>query len=1255
MLPAASVFANFDNVFTSLKASNITQGSASYSTTISANPGDEISLKAAIYNYSGAATTLKTFISMPQPSNATYIANSLYWIWDTASQNLNGGKGEIMFPNFYLDSDASGSVNAGDIRVNRYGLNATMTSGKYAAGSSVVASDYDDGDDLSSAVNYLYITGGNATWGSGEFVYVKGVGNSNLADIQVGDIRVVARGSYLAGSTVATGDSDIATGALTLATNLYRRDDANSGNDTLWPLDEGGFPLGDIPADGYVALNSFNMVVNQNSSNLIQPTLTITSNNTSSLSKSATINVDTTPSVSSVSFTPGAIMNDGVATTKIAVTTSDKNGVNDIASVTADLSLLGGSATTTLYDDGTHGDTTAHDGVWSLSGITTSVTAATYSAISATATDSTAQTANANGTLIVQSGGSPTITLNSVAPNLIGSTGDVVLKWQADEALWRYQVRIGGCDGNLATGTNVTLGDATGEILAGATEVTSTILNANFSGGSNSLYVCGIDADGLLGQNVTTITKDTDSPVVTVVKATPSTITTGETATITWNANESGSYQVMVGGSDCSNGILATGSNATGSYTAGSGNILSTIPAANLTSEGSNTIRVCVTDSSSNLGNTTTTISRDTTAPDAVSSVTLADNDTTNDGIDGRDITITWSPASSDASFNNYKLYLLPNGVTFDLAIHSAINSISSNQSANTFTGSADLKIDSANNPLAAGSYIAYVVAVDNSNQKSTPAASATSSLVLDDVAAPDFVSANTVDVNTLKLTFTEGISFVDTSKISATGLTVDAAYNSGGYTSGYKIDSDTKNIFLRINAVATNYTATNLALGACAVRDTTGNLNLNEAGNCGNLVPTTNANAAITGKTIIDGAGPTLTLTSPATSGSDNATVAVSYSLSETASDGSVRLRFTSTGGSADAASPHTIILSDAIVCSGVAGCHRSSGNHTFSFNGGSFTSIEKGAADKLIDGSKYTVELLGSDTLSNAGIAAANTNWSYDTTPPTAPVATQGFSTPTRNTTPQFDWASVSDAVSYRVVVSLQLTNYSPYFVSNSVNSPATSWVMNPAFASDGSADDNYIWKVYATDAAGNESSGSNQLTFTLNTQTSTPSIIAKDATSSSATATNSQTVNITLDGYQADATHYLLSETQNTKPVAGAITTALAGVAPQTVSYTFANAVEGLKTVYVWVKDALGNVSDNVSSATITLDTTPPAQPTLTATDADNGSQAGKTNAAGIVITVGNDGGSAKWCVGSIATGGVINNPTETNCDNATLGSS
>jgi hypothetical protein len=517
----------------------------------------------------------------------------------------------------------------------------------------------------------------------------------------------------------------------------------------------------------------------------------------------------------------------------------------------------------------------------------------------------------------------------------------------------------------------------------------------------------------------------------------------------------------------------------------------------------------------------------------------------------------------------------------------------------------------------------------------------------------PSLTSARTFDTQTLELTFSEAISVVNGGKISATGWTLDATYNLDGFTAGVKISpSDTKKVYLRgTTPLATDYTTTTLALAACAVRDVTGNTDLNEAGNCPDLGPATNANTAVTGQTIADGVGPTLTLTTPATAGTDNATVAVDYTLSEAAATNSVLLSFTATGGAADAASPHTLLLDNALV----GGTATAAGQHAFSFDASDFTSLEAGAGDALVDGALYTVALAAKDVVNNAGTPVSSTDWIYDTTAPIAPITTQNFSSPTATAAPDLAWGTVADAVTYRVELSLQATNYTPSFLSQDIAAPTTNWVVSPAFATDSTMDDTYVWRVYATDAAGNTSVASNQQTFVLNTQTDTPTVILSDQTNSSQTSTDSQTVNVALDAYSIDAVAYLLSETQSTQPLAAAITTALPGAAPQTVPYTFATATEEAKTVYVWVKDTLGNVSSNVSSASITLDTTPPPQPTLTVADANGGALAGKTNAASISVITDNDTGVAAWCLASGGSGYLPTAPTESACTTGQTGGS
>lgn len=1221
------------------RVKNMTTGvPATAQVSANAEPGHELAFTMQARNASGA-TIPQGRVTLPKNANWTYVVRSTRWAWSSGTNTMNNGVGEVLFSPYYIDSDSSGTVTAGDIRVNKYGLNATSSGPLYAEGSTVVGGDDDTNYGTTApltSVSDLKVTGGSTTWavGNGQYVYVKGASNSG-STVEIGDMRVLARGSYLAGSIIVAGDTDLGDSIQT-ATNLKRL------GATTWPFDEGGFPIGSWGNAKTFLVKDARVTVNSDSTSSITDTVTFSGSGVSGESPSTiNVTVDTTPSVTSVSLSPTSIANDGIATTTLTAIVNDKNGISDITGVTANLTALGGSSAVAL--------TNAGSGTWTLSGITTTIAAGTKS-IAVTATDTTNQTATNSGSLVVQSTAAPTITINTATPTTIGGSGDVTINWQASKALYKYELRFGSCSGTLATGTNVTLGDGSAEILTLNTPVSSVINNASFSAGANNVYICGTDVDTNVGQNFAAITKDLTAPTVTVSSAMPTYVTTGQSVSVAWSANETGTYAVKIG--SCS-GATASGTNASGNYTSGS--LTSTVPVNDL-AEGSNTIYVCLTDTAGNASSATGTATKDTTAPTAVTGITLVDNDTTHDGVDGYDLTVNWSPATTDSSFSNYKIYVLPAATTLDTLIHTPLATVTG-QTTTTWTGTNVIVNDSAGNALAAGSYTAYIIARDIANQSSTAAASPAATLTLDDISAPTFTSAVTVDTNTVRLVFSEPISTVDTTKISATGLTIDTSYNTNGYTNGWKVSSPATRVLLRVTTLSTGYTASNLTLTACAVRDVTGSSNLNEAGNCTDSVPSTNANAAASGLAISDGVGPTITLTNPANSASDNATVAINYALSEAATTASVRLKFTASGGSVDPNSPHTIVLQSTTngISSMTGGTGEESGSHTAILAGGGFTSMEHGATDTFVNGAIYTVTLDASDTLGNVGTTATNTSWTYDTTAPTAPVTTQAFSSPTANPAPTFNWSTVSDATSYTIQISLQSTSYSPVFTTQTITAPTTSYTLSPAFLVNGSADDTYVWRVYATDSAGNISSASNQQTFTLNTQTDTPSLLLKDTTSDSQTHTNSTTVHATLDGYASDVLYYILSETQTTQPAVSTPgwTAVPMGGAPQTVTYTFTNATEALKTVYVWVKDSLDNISNTVSTATITLDTTPPGQPTLTANDANSGAQPGKTNAATVAITVGNDAGVAKWCVASGASSWTPTTPTESACTTGVIG--
>jgi len=122
---------------------------------------------------------------------------------------------------------------------------------------------------------------------------------------------------------------------------------------------------------------------------------------------------------------------------------------------------------------------------------------------------------------------------------------------------------------------------------------------------------------------------------------------------------------------------------------------------------------------------------QDTTAPDAVTNVTLASkdivlkSDDTKKGVDGQDFTIAWTPSATiDKTFNVYRIFVLPQGATLDVKNDIPFGVVSG-QASTTFTGTSDILRDAKGNLWQSGNpYVAYVIAEDASMNQSAAAAS---------------------------------------------------------------------------------------------------------------------------------------------------------------------------------------------------------------------------------------------------------------------------------------------------------------------------------------------------------------------------------------------------------------------------------------------------------------------------------------------------------------------------------------------------
>ena len=106
-------------------------------------------------------------------------------------------------------------------------------------------------------------------------------------------------------------------------------------------------------------------------------------------------------------------------------------------------------------------------------------------------------------------------------------------------------------------------------------------------------------------------TVDTTAPQPAIDSLSKSLLRSGETSDLTWHANENGSFELRVGGGDCTAGTVVD----SGPYANKPATDVSSVSAAQLT-EGSNTLRLCLTDAAGNRGQATTTVSKDTGAPE---------------------------------------------------------------------------------------------------------------------------------------------------------------------------------------------------------------------------------------------------------------------------------------------------------------------------------------------------------------------------------------------------------------------------------------------------------------------------------------------------------------------------------------------------------------------------------------------------------------------------------------------------------------
>jgi CSLREA domain-containing protein len=224
--------------------------------------------------------------------------------------------------------------------------------------------------------------------------------------------------------------------------------------------------------------------------------------------------------------------------------------------------------------------------------------------LTATATDPDGNTSEFSACLPIDTT-PPTVSIDGANPAVLNAqTTSSSVTWHADEA-GTYLVEVGGT--SCGTGTAITTGDYN---IADDSR-TTTVAAASLAEGTNTLRICVTDTAGNTGSNTTLLTKDTVAPSVTADGVDPAPVNANASSTtVSWHATEPGSFTIETGGTACGDGTTV----ASGTYPSVGSDTTTTVAADDLV-EGSNTLRLCVTDAAGNTGSTTTEVVKDTVAP----------------------------------------------------------------------------------------------------------------------------------------------------------------------------------------------------------------------------------------------------------------------------------------------------------------------------------------------------------------------------------------------------------------------------------------------------------------------------------------------------------------------------------------------------------------------------------------------------------------------------------------------------------------
>lgn len=541
------------------------------------------------------------------------------------------------------------------------------------------------------------------------------------------------------------------------------------------------------------------------------------------------IYVNTRPHITDYSFSASSLKNDGNGSVNLTVKVKDYNWCGNIDwwMITADLSQLGLSNLEPLTYNSCESD--GYTAVFVKNNIqtTTSTWDKTFDPASFIATDEDGNTnlavdpdtefdiddKQSTITLTVAPSTYPVVTISNTSDTSIWTnepaTPDSVITFSADQ-VWDFKVVI-NWNWDCSSGT-VPLGYDWWSYTVTWASATANINASDLNDWVNTIYVCIQNSLVEIGSANTIITKDSTSPTISNIWTSPASVVTGDSS-ITFTCNEDWFYKV------CHN-TPTTCVNTVTDWTATTANTENSSAVTNwILALWSNDFTVYCRDNAYNeTSYTWATVTRVAAPPSMTwATITLADNDTSWDWVDGRDISVSWDTSNGEwfTWFESWRVYLLPTSSAYN-TWHTYIE-LNATASEWNFTWAEALTTDSSGTTLITWDYQACVAIMWQSGDLWEIWCSSAATLTWDVVLHPNVLSAKFTSDTNLEIT-TDTTLKTDITQHTWTYVTFEMWWTTYSWTDVASIDWKKLNITVAsLNNTAATWS--NLLLQTWAIR----------------------------------------------------------------------------------------------------------------------------------------------------------------------------------------------------------------------------------------------------------------------------------------------------------------------------------------------------------------------------------------------------------------------------------------------------